>query len=630
MRHEGLTKAQSSLLSQARIGDIGLRDYLFRVKVPEVRTPYCECGKGQGDSGALGGLVPRPAVTKAVGRQRDSVTSGPTNRITGEGPLTSPMVSRTRGVGSTSSGGSVNSIPPPPARPPPAPPILSQGRRTPRIPDVLSGNSLPLPRVRPSRSRTASATGSSRQKPSNLAPIDECRLSHSRELTPPLPNRSPVSALPSTLPSVLPSALPTALPPALPPAPPVVVPPAPSPAPKTQQEEWLHDWQQEVPCELAKSVGWQNSLYPYAVDPLYDPRAPTPTYSMFPPPRSLPVSPMPPPRFVSPSFCHPISPERVFLQRAGVLDADHSRVSTHGRPPLLSSCHNWDPPNRARAHNLVNSARLYPAGQTGPTVGSVPRPRPRLQPTTATSSAMSSSVAAPSPFLLNPLGPTWTATSTPTPTLTPTLAQAQARAPAPAIRDSTMFSTGRFTYYPVMSPYEAEAALGSGGVNMGVYQRVNCAEQEEQEGGQSEQLDSRMFPLLDHDLMSAEQASAAVAAARVVRNTIFIDRGFDIEGVSRASSYYGGDEGEGGLEVVEAAETMEASEEARAAECIVNQASVFQFATISNTGTRKKVPCGESNRIHVTNPTGSMWRILQGPCGESNIYISWSENCISL
>ncbi|EAQ89594.1 predicted protein [Chaetomium globosum CBS 148.51] len=47
MRHEGLTKAQSSLLSQARIGDIGLRDYLFRVKVPEVRTPYCECGRGR-------------------------------------------------------------------------------------------------------------------------------------------------------------------------------------------------------------------------------------------------------------------------------------------------------------------------------------------------------------------------------------------------------------------------------------------------------------------------------------------------------------------------------------------------------------------------------------------------------
>jgi len=46
-RHEGLTKAQSSLLSQARTGDIGLRDYLFKVKVPEVRTPYCGCGEGR-------------------------------------------------------------------------------------------------------------------------------------------------------------------------------------------------------------------------------------------------------------------------------------------------------------------------------------------------------------------------------------------------------------------------------------------------------------------------------------------------------------------------------------------------------------------------------------------------------
>ena len=35
-RHQGLTKAQSSLLIQARTGDIGLRDYLFKVKVPEV------------------------------------------------------------------------------------------------------------------------------------------------------------------------------------------------------------------------------------------------------------------------------------------------------------------------------------------------------------------------------------------------------------------------------------------------------------------------------------------------------------------------------------------------------------------------------------------------------------------
>jgi hypothetical protein len=46
-KHEGLTKAQSSLLTQARTGDIGLRDFLFRIKVPKVPTPYYECGKGR-------------------------------------------------------------------------------------------------------------------------------------------------------------------------------------------------------------------------------------------------------------------------------------------------------------------------------------------------------------------------------------------------------------------------------------------------------------------------------------------------------------------------------------------------------------------------------------------------------
>ena len=46
-RHEGLTKAQSSLLTQARTGDIGLRDFLFKIGVPETATPYCECGKGR-------------------------------------------------------------------------------------------------------------------------------------------------------------------------------------------------------------------------------------------------------------------------------------------------------------------------------------------------------------------------------------------------------------------------------------------------------------------------------------------------------------------------------------------------------------------------------------------------------
>ena len=46
-KHQGLTKAQSSLLTQARTGAIGLRDFLFRAKVPGVYTPYCDCGQGR-------------------------------------------------------------------------------------------------------------------------------------------------------------------------------------------------------------------------------------------------------------------------------------------------------------------------------------------------------------------------------------------------------------------------------------------------------------------------------------------------------------------------------------------------------------------------------------------------------
>jgi hypothetical protein len=46
-RHEGLNKAQSSLLIQIRTGAIGLRSFLFSRGVPEVLTPSCECGEGQ-------------------------------------------------------------------------------------------------------------------------------------------------------------------------------------------------------------------------------------------------------------------------------------------------------------------------------------------------------------------------------------------------------------------------------------------------------------------------------------------------------------------------------------------------------------------------------------------------------
>ena len=46
-RHEGLNKAKSSLLVQIRTGAIGLRNFLFKQGVPDVLTPYCECGEGR-------------------------------------------------------------------------------------------------------------------------------------------------------------------------------------------------------------------------------------------------------------------------------------------------------------------------------------------------------------------------------------------------------------------------------------------------------------------------------------------------------------------------------------------------------------------------------------------------------
>jgi len=46
-KHQDLTKAQSSLLIQARTGAIGLRDFLFKRQVPGFPTPYCSCGEGR-------------------------------------------------------------------------------------------------------------------------------------------------------------------------------------------------------------------------------------------------------------------------------------------------------------------------------------------------------------------------------------------------------------------------------------------------------------------------------------------------------------------------------------------------------------------------------------------------------
>ena len=44
--HEGLTKAQSSVLVQLRTGKIGLGAFLYYRKVPDQLSPICPCGQG--------------------------------------------------------------------------------------------------------------------------------------------------------------------------------------------------------------------------------------------------------------------------------------------------------------------------------------------------------------------------------------------------------------------------------------------------------------------------------------------------------------------------------------------------------------------------------------------------------
>ena len=42
--HEGLTKRESALLVQLRTEKIGLNDFLFARRVPDVTSPRCDCG----------------------------------------------------------------------------------------------------------------------------------------------------------------------------------------------------------------------------------------------------------------------------------------------------------------------------------------------------------------------------------------------------------------------------------------------------------------------------------------------------------------------------------------------------------------------------------------------------------
>lgn len=64
---------------------------------------------------------------------------------------------------------------------------------------------------------------------------------------------------------------------------------------------------------------------------------------------------------------------------------------------------------------------------------------------------------------------------------------------------------------------------------------------------QAPQTRAQLFPLLDHHLMSAEQAATAVAAAASsrARDTLFIQRGVEMEDENQRSSSYYGDEEDG-------------------------------------------------------------------------------------
>ena len=45
--HKGLHKAESSILIQARTGKIGLRDFLFKRRVPGFDSLCCDYGQGR-------------------------------------------------------------------------------------------------------------------------------------------------------------------------------------------------------------------------------------------------------------------------------------------------------------------------------------------------------------------------------------------------------------------------------------------------------------------------------------------------------------------------------------------------------------------------------------------------------
>ncbi|KAL2146122.1 hypothetical protein VTI28DRAFT_5215 [Corynascus sepedonium] len=174
--------------------------------------------------------------------------------------------------------------------------------------------------------------------------------------------------------------------------------------------------------------------------------------------------------------------------------------------------------------SAVNPATAHRAGPNGPPVGSRPRPVQTVD-----------------------VAPVFPAED-PVPLSSSTFS-------VPNSQDSlAAFAMDEFTYYPMMSPYEAEVSLSNADIGIQNYRNQQRQyeiregevkeEQEKEDNGQQPEMVARRLPLLDHDLLSAEQAAAALIVAARRRNTIFIDRGFDVRSSannSRDSSCYGGE-----------------------------------------------------------------------------------------
>ncbi|KAL2126596.1 hypothetical protein VTI74DRAFT_567 [Chaetomium olivicolor] len=394
-----------------------------------------------------------------------------------------PM-SRTRG-GSASSRSTTVAGPPQPSRTAPAPPAPTDQRRHLHVPESTGGDSLLVPSIRPVRPRGATTPGLARIEEGSPGPP---QVPHLPPAPPPaspplplLPRLSPLPADPITrwlmeedfVPEVARAVTPSAVPR-----------PRPARAPSTLAAFPSVSPALPAPSSALPAVPPARSVVP--PEPL-DPAALSPP--LFPPPSSA-LPPVPPVSLAPRSLT--VSPSKATREfpsaSATATPTDVSRASSpglvqelpqpiqlgdlepndpYGYPAPPPFQHNWETPNRAAARHSKNPFRAHRAGYTGPPIGDQSRPV------------------------------------------------------------LTTYATAQFAYYPMMSPYEAEAVIGGVGSSTAQPFLNNASHN-------MSAARAQMFPLLDHNLMSAEQAATAIAAAADVRSTIFIDRGVDLARVMAA------------------------------------------------------------------------------------------------